>query len=83
MKNIFYTAMLILVSSTLNATNKEIEKEKKDPKVDTCSITYIVKEREGNVITTSEYTFKATTCEEVEAAAVAAGIIKAKSISAN
>ncbi|MFN7775714.1 hypothetical protein [Flavobacterium sp.] len=87
LKTIFCYAIVLLVSNFSNATEinkKEAVISKKSESADICSITYIVRESIGGTVVVSEYTLTASTCEQVESAAIAAGIIKAKkSLSAN
>ncbi|VXB14068.1 exported hypothetical protein [Flavobacterium sp. 9AF] len=81
MKKILITAIILLFINMVFAHKnnpKENGVEKKNVKTDICSITYIVKEKIGAQTLVSEYTFTATTCEQVENAAIAAGIIKPK-----
>lgn len=83
MKKILFTMIIVFVVNTISADIKkdnEIVISKKTITTDICSITYTVKERIGNHVISTDYTFTATTCEEVEKAAISAGIIKSKAI---
>ncbi len=82
MKKIFLAALVLFASISFAKTNNDkiITVSKTNITDDICSITYTIKETIGGTVFTSEYTLTATTCEEVESAATAAGIIKPKKV---
>ncbi|WP_130735272.1 hypothetical protein [Flavobacterium sp. J27] len=85
MKNykILLSVLLFSVISGVSANTKEKNSKnetvkEKNQEDDICSITYSVKQNIDGATMIIDYTFTATTCEEVEAAAIEAGIIKKK-----
>lgn len=85
MKTLIYVVSVMFFSNYSNAKSFDIEEI--NPQVvkvvktkDICTITYTVRETSNGVTTTNEYTLTAETCEEVEASAIDAGIIKSKKI---